>query len=168
MRAAVRSLICLLLMSSAALLLAEEQRSGLGPADAQGCANIAIVPFQTNIDFESSIQPILTESCVICHAADSEFLDLSAGRAAASLIDRRSVQDPNRWLVRPGQPETSLLVAKVLCSDPGLGGPMPPGLPLSPFQRALIHDWVLGGAPADHEDRISLANFRRRQTTAKP
>ena len=166
MKATLPGLIWRVLLLAAAVLYANAQTPRLEPSAAQGCANIAIVPFQTNIDFETSIQPIFTESCVVCHAADSEFLDLSAGRAAASLIDRRSLQDSSRWLVRPGQPEHSLLVAKVLCSDPGLGGPMPPGLPLSPFQRALVHDWVLGGAPATHEDRISLANFRSRPAAA--
>lgn len=128
----------------------------------QGCASVELVPFIAQVDYLTEIQPIFEERCTGCHVAGSSLLDLSAEASMVQLIRRPSVLDPARIRVEPGRPEASLLWSKLLCSDPGVGAPMPPGLPLSLFQRALINDWILSGANGPHPLRLFGSGFEGR------
>lgn len=145
------------MITAAALLV-----SLLPVGTAQGCASVALVPFVEQTDYLTEIQPIFEARCTGCHVGGSSLLDLSAGASIVSLVNRPSAADPARIRVWPGQPTASLLWSKLLCSDPGIGAPMPPGLPLSLFQRALINDWILAGANGPHPERVFGNDFEAR------
>jgi hypothetical protein len=128
----------------------------------QGCTSLELVPFIEQVDYRTEIQPIFEARCTGCHVAGSSLLDLTAGASLAQLLERPSVADPTQIRVRAGRPAESLLWRKLLCSDPGLGAPMPPGLPLSLFQRALINDWIVAGANGPHPERVFGNAFESR------
>lgn len=131
-------------------------------AGPQGCASVDLVPYIQQVDYGTEIQPIFEARCTGCHVAGSSLLDLSADASLGQLVERPSVADPAQVRVVPGRPVDSLLWRKLLCSDPGLGAPMPPGLPLSLFQRALINDWILAGANGPNPERVFGNDFEGR------
>jgi len=97
---------------------------------------------------------ILTPSCAVagCHtgAAPAGGLDLSAGRAYASIVHAPAVESPSLARITPGDPERSYLVKKVRGDGDISGGRMPLGGPyLSPMKIRLLIDWVRRGAPLD-------------------
>jgi hypothetical protein len=107
------------------------------------------------------VAAILERSCALggCHLSGPGAGGLVLGRSGAAwraaLVNIPSQQNPAMALVVPGDPDGSWLVAKLdgaLCGvtcDPalGCGGPMPPGAPLSPAERAAIAAWIADGAP---------------------
>ncbi|MGY6629452.1 MAG: hypothetical protein ACXIUL_00455 [Wenzhouxiangella sp.] len=102
-------------------------------------------------DYSLDIQPIFDQHCVQCHQPGTDTfeavgLDLRPGESYWSLMFRRSVQKPDRWLVFP---TTNLhyLLEKVSCNSPAVGARMPPGGPfLSNEQWRLLNGWRLNGA----------------------
>lgn len=100
----------------------------------------------------SQVQALFDAKCSggACHInspSPAEGLDLSAAVAAANLINVPASQDPKRSRVTPGQPDASYLLCKVdpACS-PIVGGRMPPGVPLTPQEIALLRAWITQGA----------------------
>lgn len=139
--------------------VAELALAGAATSVQAACASLAGVPFLGRVDFAIEIQPMFEASCVSCHVAGSAFLDLSAPRAGRDLVGVPSPQ-ASTWLrVSPGDPQRNLLRDKAQCTPPVVGGPLPPGGALSPFQRALIHDWILEGALLPGDDRLSVTGF---------
>ena len=93
-----------------------------------------------------AVQAIFTRSCALsgCHggAAPTFGLDLTAGKAIASLVDVPSLQNAALIRLVPGDPASSLLVAKLKPSPP-VGTPMPPPAGgLSDADIKTIEDWV--------------------------
>lgn len=103
------------------------------------------------IRFDAEIQPIFTANCAIiaCHGRFPQLdLDLSAGRARASLVNQPSSECPAFDRVEPGEPESSYLVFKLRGSGPCFfGTQMPQGSPpLSAADQAKIVRWIAEGA----------------------
>ncbi|HEY6986727.1 MAG TPA: c-type cytochrome, partial [Bryobacteraceae bacterium] len=80
------------------------------------------------VDFRSTIAPILEQQCLHCHGPGAH-VDLSSRERLL-----------NRKYVTPGNPSKSSLFTSVE------KGTMPPGGKLSPAQIAAIHDWIEQGA----------------------
>jgi len=98
----------------------------------------APVPVVT-VSFSSQIQPILTTNCATgCHSPGgiSQFMNLTAGNAYASLVPQR---------VSAGNSASSLLYQRIT----GAVQPqMPLGrAPLGSADQILIRDWIDAGAP---------------------
>jgi hypothetical protein len=99
-----------------------------------------ISPLLADVDFPSSIHPILSGRCAPCHSGDHPQAGLSiesrealvrGGSHGAALI--------------PGKPEDSLLLKRVTGA---IGPQMPPGgAKLSEAQIASLKDWIAEGAP---------------------
>ncbi len=105
------------------------------------------------VSFAGDIQPIFTTNCAGCHspggAADLAgiALQLTEGVAYDLLVSQPSVQDPDLTLVAPGDPDASLLLAKVESDSPPVGLRMPRFAPaLSDDEIALIRSWIQQGA----------------------
>ena len=110
---------------------------------------IAWVPDQ----FAEIQQNIFTPSCAVsgCHTTASSIggLDLSAGFALANLVDVGSSADAVTKRVKPGDPENSYLMQK-LVGGASRGQPMPPGGPaLSDSDLELIRSWIRAGAASE-------------------
>jgi hypothetical protein len=97
---------------------------------------------------------VFTPTCALsgCHDRQSraEDQDLSPGRAYASLVNVRSIEDPSRLRVEPGAPERSYLVAK-LRGGPGIQGARMPlnEPPLEERRIRLVEAWIAAGAPPE-------------------
>ena len=111
-----------------------------------GCTDLDGFPEQQAVDFESEIQPILS-NCAGCHGENgSAGLDLRPGEAYGNLVGVESTTNPPQPRVAPFDPADSLLLYAVNCSTTGGPSFQMPGT--DPGQRALIRDWIAQGALA--------------------
>ncbi|MGK7294568.1 MAG: hypothetical protein ACNS61_01920 [Candidatus Wenzhouxiangella sp. M2_3B_020] len=115
--------------------------AGAGPSQ---CDDLSAFEPTPRVDFEASIQPILS-SCTGCHGSGGAAgLDLRAGRAYANLVGVTATTNPQWLRVAPGAPDRSLMLAAINCEVTGGPGFQMPGT--EPAQRALIRDWIAQGA----------------------
>ena len=93
------------------------------------------------VSYNSNIQPLFNRSCATssqCHGPNgAQGLDLTAGVAIRNTVNVKSTQQPRQVLIKPGKPNDSYLLAKML-GTPGISGvPMPQGCPGNPIGGAV-------------------------------
>ncbi len=127
--------------------------SGNGNANDSTNANDNAPDAGNDVSFAGDIQPIFTTACAGCHSSGGAAdlagiaLMLTEGEAYDLLINVPSVQDTDLTLVVPGDPDASLLLAKVESDEPPVGLRMPRFAPaLSDDEIALIRSWIEQGA----------------------
>ncbi len=126
------------------LLFSSSVFSGQSPT---GCEDLSAFPVTRNVDFEREIQPIFSQ-CSGCHGENGQAgLDLRPGKAYGNLVGVESTTWPERLRVSAGEPFRSVLFNAVNCSDPY--GPRFQMGNVTGTDRALIRDWIAGGAQAD-------------------
>lgn len=124
-------------------------RTYVSPAPGSGAVQSAqAAPAAQGVDFVAAIQPILEESCVMCHQGEyaAGNLNLDAEHAPASMIGVTSSQ-AEMPLVSPGEPDESYLLHKLKGTHEtagGFGSQMPMGGTLSEEQIGLVSDWISG------------------------
>jgi len=97
------------------------------------------------------VQPIFDANCTKCHGLKDQkaHLDLSAGKSYAAAVNVPSVQVDTLMRVKPGDPENSYLMQKVLHTA-AQGKGMPRGFfgssSLAPGEIETIRAWIAGGA----------------------
>jgi hypothetical protein len=165
-RAAARGLLAALALLPGAAA-AWRQESG---TQASECDSLAGIPLSLNVDYNTQIQPIWDQRCANCHVdhagLPSADLDLMAPKSWYFLYEQPSSQDKSLIRVLPGRPALSLLFTKVNCESVDVGVRMPrqrPPIPLA--EQALIHDWILAGAPiavTDPNDALFRDTFEPR------
>ncbi len=104
------------------------------------CLGDAPATAQPTIDFNNDIRPIFAKHCTSCHGGVKQAGDIS-------FVYRDQVLPPNGWIVEPGNSEESLLIERVLESDPELR--MPPaehGPALPQHEIDLLTQWIDQGA----------------------
>lgn len=102
------------------------------------------------IDFQTEIQPILSEHCARCHGVDA------GTRESGLRLDQREAAlaggDSGEPAIVPGDPDASVLMQRILIDDESMV--MPPvdeHKPLSEQQIATLRQWIVEGAPyAEH------------------
>lgn len=150
------------------LILGADPALAFSRGGPSGCADIsAVAPF-TQFNYEKQFQAIWNSLsdpkdpssglCTSCHPGETGAANLGLGEgfSYANLVGIPSVQEPSTLRVNPGNPLISLLFLKLNCDNPGVGGRMPPGQPVSITQQAFIFDWIRLGAPLSRlgfEDR---------------
>lgn len=92
------------------------------------------------IDFARDVQPILEQTCVECHGADKVKARLRMDSIAA--LQQGGKSGP---LVVPGDPETSLMMRRVLGLDDEDQMPLDND-PLTPAQLEILRRWIAEGA----------------------
>jgi uncharacterized membrane protein len=115
------------------------------------------------VSFESQVKPILDEHCVHCHGQRRQ-------RGRLRLDDMAFVfEGPETdWVVRPGDPEASELVARIILpeDDPDL---MPADdLPLPAEHVELIRTWIEQGATYRASGIATTGQQEPEQETAPP
>lgn len=91
------------------------------------------------VGFNRDIRPILSDRCFACHGPDA------AQRQADLRLDIE--ESAREWVIVPGQPDESELIARITAEDPDLR--MPPadsGMSLSAAEIELLKKWVAEGA----------------------
>lgn len=117
--------------------------SSCGPKESN--REMAALPDAVSYNFD--IRPILSDKCFACHGPDANKreadlrLDMEEG-AYAALKDQ-----PNRFAVVPGSPETSEVMHRILSTDPSEQMPPPESnLILNETEIKLIERWIAQGA----------------------
>ena len=121
------------------------------------------------IDYKRDIFPILAESCFECHGPRTQEGDLRLDTREGLFTGK-----PDALPVIPGDPDTSLLLE--LCQLPSDDPDFMPkdGEPLSKLQLALLHAWIVQGAPWEKvelglpaQPRLVLEPLNEAQDTAR-
>lgn len=135
-------------------------------SDADQCDSINSVPMRQHVSY-GEIQAIFNTRCANCHvdhgSAPQADLDLDPGVSWYYLVDQPASMVDGVVRVVPGRPEVSYLYEKVNCNVVAAGLRMPrlrQALPIA--EQALIHDWILAGAPELQDDTIFRARFEPR------
>lgn len=108
----------------------------------------------STVSFSREIQPIFDTHCIRCHvtggfANNSGIpLRLIEGVSHGLLVNKSSVQNPDWLLVKPRDPDNSLLYQKISQASPPVGRQMPwdAGTVVSPDEIELIRRWIEEGA----------------------
>jgi len=124
---------------------------GNGLAGNGASGTFTVSPPPQDVSFATQVQPIFTASCATngCHAGvmPQAELGLTSSSAYAALVDKPSGQcTPARTLVKPGAPDQSYLMNKLLGTDLCFGTRMPKTGGISAAQIQLIRDWIYNGA----------------------
>jgi hypothetical protein len=106
------------------------------------------------VSFSADVQPIFTASCAFrgCHSEERprEGLELTAGRAYASLVEVPATQCADRLRVAPGDPSASYLMHKVTGANLCFGALMPKSDQALPAAQVdTIAAWICAGALND-------------------
>mgnify|MGYP003667767594 CR=1 FL=1 len=92
------------------------------------------------IDFNDHVRPIFNSHCTACHGGVKQAGDVS-------FVYREQVLPPDGWIVEPGDPENSVLIERVITSDPDFRMPPPDhGPPLTAADVAILTKWIQQGA----------------------
>ncbi|MAT81257.1 MAG: hypothetical protein CMJ29_06375 [Phycisphaerae bacterium] len=91
----------------------------------------------------AEVRSLLAARCYACHGPDAE--SRKAGLRLDTSEGQRS-ESGSSVVVIPGDPDSSLLLQRVMASDPVHRMP-PSGPPLEPEELQLIQDWISEGAP---------------------
>lgn len=128
--------------------------AGSCTGDGEGLTNAGDLPSNPFAE----VQAIFDANCTGCHApgsigfnqtggAASNGLDLTAGASVAAMVDQPTFQLPEvdpRWRVRPGEPDESYLLQKIVSDTPKAGDRMPQDGPpyLSADEIETIRAWI--------------------------
>src|SRR5947209_11722824 len=92
--------------------------------------------------FEKEVRPVLAERCYPCHSASSA---TPQGGLLLDSADGIRRGGNSGAVIRPGEPDLSLLIRAIRYTDPKLK--MPPGGALRPEVVGRFEAWVRDGAP---------------------
>jgi hypothetical protein len=98
----------------------------------------------TKLDFNRDIRPILSDNCFACHGFDAKKrkADLRLDTAEGATAINDGVQ-----AVKPGDPEASELIKRILSKDPEEVMPPPEShKQITPAQVDLLRRWIAQGA----------------------
>jgi galactokinase len=104
-----------------------------------------------SVSFAKDVQPLLDQSCATngCHKgfAAKEGLALTAGKAYQQLVGVTASQcGDGRQRVKPGAPEESYLIHKLLGTNLCMGSQMPKMGGLSTAAIEVLTAWICNGA----------------------
>ena len=106
---------------------------------------IAFALLLTAVDFQKEVKPILSNACFSCHGFDAK--SRMAGLRLDSKEGAFSIRRSGAVIV-PGKPDASLLLQRVLHTDPARQ--MPPSYShksLTAAQKDTLRRWIAEGAP---------------------
>jgi mono/diheme cytochrome c family protein len=119
------------------------RRTVLACVIAAVAAEVAAAP-AGEVDFARDIRPVISGKCYHCHGPDEE------SRKAKLRLDQRddAVRDrKGTFAIKPGDPEASELIRRIVSTDPDDVMPPPKtGHTISPEELALLKKWIAQGA----------------------
>ncbi len=118
---------------------------------------VSVQPDPRKISFGRDVRPILVQNCLVCHGFDP------STRKAGLRLDTRDHATNQRangrpQAIVPGDPDASLLIAKISAHDPVDRMP-PEGQALSQANIEILRRWIAQGAAYErHWSLIPVAN----------
>lgn len=109
---------------------------------------------QGRAELEKQVVEIFSRNCARagCHTGSSPMMGLKLTKEEfrARTINQPSTEKPGLMRIKPGHPDSSYLVMKILGEKEIIGSRMPFGRdPLSPNEIATIVEWIKGLSAAD-------------------
>ena len=105
---------------------------------------IVTQPPEDRVEFNRDIRPILSQNCFACHGFDA------AKREAGLRLDvppeRSPTAESSGTVIRPGDPETSELIRRIMSDEEDCMPPSDSGKKLSLREKQLLHRWIEQGA----------------------
>lgn len=108
------------------------------------------------VSFVADIQPIFARACTSCHGGVKQAGDIS-------FVSPDTILPPDGWVIEPGNPEESILLQRIISTDPDDRMPPPHEHPdpLSQYEVDLIRRWIKAGAKwEDHWARAPLRDAK--------
>lgn len=113
-------------------------------------ASVKVAPAaepKRTVDFNRDVRPILSNNCFKCHGPDGK--DRKGGTDGLRLdtLAGATVDLGGHQAIKPGQPEVSLVIQRIMSKDPD--EVMPPrghGKPLSAQEISILTEWIRQGA----------------------
>ncbi len=93
------------------------------------------------VDYEAQVVPLLTAHCYECHGHGKK-----KGGVRLDDLDRLTREQAGKWVVKPGDPNASLLIKVVTLGADDEDRMPPEGDRLNDDQVALLKDWISEGA----------------------
>ncbi|MBL9141816.1 MAG: hypothetical protein JNK53_08120 [Phycisphaerae bacterium] len=104
-----------------------------------------VTPVATTVDFTREVLPLLQERCYECHGNGKR-----KGRLAMDdLASLRGQNGDGEWIVKPGEPDASLLLARVLLAADDDDAMPPEGDRLTADQVSALRRWIAEGASTE-------------------
>jgi hypothetical protein len=123
-----------------------ERQSHVGSLCYTACFIVLLTSFHVEVlgveslSFNRDIRPILSDYCFACHGPDANH------REAELRLDEREAA-VEYGAIMPTDPDSSLLVERILSDDPDVVMPPPHGgKKLSDKQKSLLSEWIRQGA----------------------
>lgn len=112
-------------------------------------ATAYVVASAEPLQFNRDIRPILSENCFACHGQDPKHRD---GKLRLDLLEEATRDNKGSFAVKPGRPDESEMIARLLSKDPEEMMPPPKANKhVSPEQIAILKRWISeGGAYEKH------------------
>ncbi|MGJ8695594.1 MAG: PSD1 and planctomycete cytochrome C domain-containing protein [Verrucomicrobiaceae bacterium] len=118
-------------------------------------ATLFLLPLiaSAEVSFNQHIRPILSKNCIACHGPDTE--DRKGDFHLDTFEGLTKKNDDGKAGAIPGDPDASLIIQRVVTTDPDDQMPPPDhGSPLSGGEIDLLKQWIKEGA--DYERHWSL------------
>ena len=110
-------------------------------------SHLAKAADEPQVDFARDIKPLLSDRCFLCHGPDADAREANLRLDSADAVISKLPSDESRFVVSPGHPESSVLVSRVLSTDPDVRMPPPEsGLSLNEEEQERLRRWVSEGA----------------------
>ena len=109
---------------------------------------------QQSGDLESQVINIFAENCALagCHAGTPPMMNLklTEDEFLQRTVNQPSIENPKMLRIKPGEPDSSYLIQKIMGAEGIIGQKMPFGRdPLSSAQIATIIEWIKQMKAAD-------------------
>lgn len=112
-----------------------------------GLCGVSALLLGQSIDFNQDIRPILADHCFTCHGPDR---NKRKADLRLDLPDGLTDSGNDGAILTPGEPDASLLIQRVMTSDPDLVMPPPDAEhALTDSQKEKLTEWVRSGAQWD-------------------
>ena len=96
-------------------------------------------------DFSRDVLPLLSDRCFHCHGPDAAH---RKAKLRLDLEEHAKIERDGEWIIKPGDPEASLLWQRIITDDEDdIMPPLDTHKSLSTEERAIIRDWIKDGAP---------------------
>jgi hypothetical protein len=109
--------------------------------------SVITAPVPEIIEFKFHVRPILSDKCFACHGPDANQRKAGLRLDIASEAFAELNENPGKHAIRPGDPENSVLIQRIITEEPSAKMPPPESnLQLSEYDKKILEKWISQGA----------------------
>jgi hypothetical protein len=100
-----------------------------------------------DLSYTYAVKPILSDRCFACHGPDAAKQQAGLRLDVAASAYEHESEETGRYAIKPGNPDASDVVQRILSTDPKLVMPTPEShLSLTSREKAVLIKWIEEGA----------------------